>query len=346
MTFNRESVFLSALRSFCNALGVVLGIFIAFILVMFSINMLSQPEILPEKSEMTIAPDATGSKKLLASTTPVILRINIQGVIGLDGLTSQNIQNILYDSREDHLGNNRVHAVFLYIDTPGGTATDGAGIYQALLDYKKTYNIPMYAFVDGMCASAGMYIASAADKIYATSASVVGSVGVLLGPCFNFTDLMTKVGVKSITLTQGKDKDELSPFRPWKEDEAASLVSVTKELYDQFVDAVVAGRPSLDKEKLVHEYGAHVFLAPTAQKLGYIDVAGSDYTQAMKDLSIAANLKETYQVIQMSRPESFFSQLAQNKFSLLSGKINHVVQMGPYMNSELSGKLLYLYQPN
>ena len=121
---------------------------------------------------------------------------------------------------------------------------------------------------------------------------------------------------------------------------------MTKELYDQFVDAVVMGRPSLDKEKLVNEYGAHVFLAPTAQKLGYIDVAGSDYAQAMNDLSLAANLHDPYQVIQLSRPENFFSQLAQNKFSLLSGKINHVVQIGPYMTSELSGKFLYLYHPN
>ena len=67
---------------------------------------------------------------------------------------------------------------------PGGAADDSVGIYRALCEYKKKYNVPIYAFVDGLCASGGMYIACAADKIYATPSSVIGSVGVIMGPLF------------------------------------------------------------------------------------------------------------------------------------------------------------------
>ncbi len=346
MTFTKESIFLSSIRSLCNALGAILGVFVALLLATFAISGLSNPEIVPEKSVMNIASDANGQRKMLPLTTPVVLKINIEGIIGLNKLTYENIQNILFDSREDLLGKNRVQAILLYVNTPGGEATNSANIYQALVEYKKKYNIPIYAFVDGLCASGGMYICSAADKIYASPTSVIGSVGVRLGTNFNFTDLMSKVGVQSLTITAGKDKDGLNPFRPWNPSEADSLINITKEMYELFVDAVTSGRPNLSKEKLIEEYGAHVFLAKTAESLGYIDVAGANYFQTLQALTTASSIQEQdYQVIELSRPESIFSQLAQNKFSLFSGKVEHTFLLEPSETAKLNGKFLYLYQP-
>lgn len=346
MTFNRDSIFLSAFRSLCNALGVVLGIFLAIFLITFTLSTLSPPALIPEKCEVSIAPDQNGNQELLHGFSPAVLRIDIKGVIGMGDLTTEAIQNVLADSRIEFLKKERVKAVFLYIDTPGGTADDAAGIYKALLDYKAKYKTPIYAFVDGMCASGGMYIGSAADKIYTTSSSVIGSVGVLLGPSFNFSDLMVKLGVQSKTITQGKDKDMLSPFRPWKEGEDRCLLNITKSLYEQFVDVVTTNRKNLSKEKLVEEYGAQVFDAATAQKFGYTDVADSNYFEAMKALAEAAEIKGDYQVVLLASPKSLFSELAKSKFSLLSGKVHHTFQIAPYMSSEMSGKFLYLYQPS
>ena len=348
MTFNRESVFFSAFRSLCNALGVVLGIFAAIFLVMFTLSMFSPPALVPEKCNVSIAPDANGDQDLIHAFSSAVLRIDIKGVIGLEDLTTENLQNILSDSRVDFLKKDRVKALFLYVNTPGGTADDAAGMYKAILDYKTKHKVPVYAFVDGMCASGGMYICSAADKIYSTSSSVIGSVGVLLGPSFNVSDLMTKVGVQSKTITQGKNKDMLSPFRPWKEGEDECLINITKSLYEQFVSVVVTGRKNLSKEKLIQEYGAQVFDATTAESFGYIDVADSNYFHAMQALVDASAIPkgEDYQVVLLSPPKSFFSELAKNKFSLLSGKIHHTFQIAPYMSSELSGKFLYLYQPS
>ena len=348
MSFHRESIFLLAIRSLCNSLGVVLGAFVAVFIVIFTLSTLSPPTLLPEKSNVTIAPDAEGNQELLHPASPAILRIDIRGVIGMENLKTENIQNILIDSRTDFLKRDRVKAIFLYVDTPGGTADAAAGIYQALLDYKHKYKTPIYAFVDGMCASGGMYISSAADKIYTTPSSVIGSVGVLLGPTFNISTLMDKVGVQSKAITQGKDKDMMSPFRPWKEGEDKCLIDITKAMYDQFVEVVTTGRKDLSKEKLVEVYGAQVFDAATAKELGYTDGANFNYYQVVKSLALAAEIPEgtEYQVVELSKPRSFFSELAQNKFSLLSGKVHHTFQIAPYMSSELSGKFLYLYQPS
>ncbi|MBM3198980.1 MAG: S49 family peptidase [Chlamydiae bacterium] len=341
----RESLFLSTFRSLCRALGIVFGIFLAFFIITIILSSLSQKEQLPEKGELTVAPDAEGQRKLLSSHVPVILRLDVRGVIGLENLTAEKFQNLLYDTLEPPL-QGRVKAIFLYVDTPGGSAMDSASIYQALFNYKKKHEIPIYAFVEGLCASGGMYICSAADRILATDASVIGSVGVILGPNFNVSTLMDKIGVQSLTITQGKDKDALNPFRPWKPGEDGSLVSITQELYEQFVSVVSLGRPLLNKEKLINEYGAHVFLATRAKDLGYIDEAGATYESALQGLVESLQLQDQeYQVFSLSPSENFFSQLAQNKSNLLSGKIEHTVHFHALPQLELKDPFLYLYQP-
>jgi len=347
MQFTKESIFVASIRSFCTSFATILGLLIGLILIFMGLMMMSGPNIVPEKSDLTIAADANGNRDLLPHTAPVVLKLNITGVIGQGELTAEKFSNLLLDSREGMLANNRVKAIFLYIDSPGGTVTDSVAIYQNLKAYKEKYKVPIYAFVDGMCASGGMYIACSADKIYASSSSVIGSVGVILGPTFNFSGLMERYGVQSLTLTQGKDKDMLNPFRPWTPGEDASLRNVTSVLYGEFVDTVVAARPHIDREKLINDYGAQIYVSPTAQELGYIDVANSDYNVALKDLTKAAQIPEDhfYQVVHLSPPHPFLSDLAGSCQALFQGKITHVLQMGPYMNSELSGKFLYLYQP-
>jgi protease IV len=234
----------------------------------------------------------------------------------------------------------------LYINTPGGTVDDANGIYRALLDYKQKYQVPIYAYVEGMCASGGMYIACAADRIFASSSSVIGSVGVILGPTFNFSGLMDKYGVQALTITKGKDKDMLNPFRPWQPGEDASIRDYIADIYDQFVSIVTNARPRLDRDKLINEYGAQIYVAKKAQAFGYIDVADSDYNAAVAELAKAAKISDdqVYQVVTITPVHPFLAELAEGKLSLLDGKITHHFQVGP-MSSELSGRILYLYQP-
>ncbi len=347
MNFAKESIFVSSVRSFCTSLATILGILIGAAVVFTGLMMMSGPDIYPDRSSIVLAPDADGNRDLLPGTSPVVLKLDITGVIGQGEMTYQKFQNVLLDSREGMLHNNRVKAILLYIDTPGGTVTDSVAIYNALNAYKEKYKVPIYAFVDGMCASGGMYIACAADKIFATSSSVIGSVGVILGPTFNFAGLMEKYGVQALTITEGKDKDMLNPYRAWQPNEEASLRSVTASLYDEFITAVVSARSRIDRDKLINDYGAQVYIAKEAQEFGYIDVDNANYDAALTELTKAAQLSEDhlYQVVQMNPPRPFLSGLAGSCQSILKGKLTHVFQIGAHMDSELSGKFLYLYQP-
>ncbi len=345
MNFTRESIFIGAIRSLCTALATILGIAIGIGVIGMALSFIVGPQFLPPKANPVIMPDAQGQRSMLSGHTPAILRIDLRGVIGIGDLTSDKIDSVLLDSREDFLTGNRVKAILLYVDTPGGSSSDCDTIYRALSDYKAKYNVPIYAYVDGLCASAGMYIACVADKIYASPSSIIGSVGVRLGPVFNFSDAMTKVGVGALTLTQGKDKDELNPFRPWKPDEDANLRVIMAALYDRFVSIVTTARPKLTRENLVNDYGAHIFIAKDAEELGYIDGGDMDYSRTLTELVAAAQIPSTekYQVVQLVPQRPFFNSLAQ---SLSPHKFLQSLGLSsPINNPDLNGKVLYLYQP-
>lgn len=348
MHISRESIFVSAIRSFFNAFAVVVGISMALIIALFGLAFLSKTAVeSPEKTDLTLSADVDGNRKQLADTVPVILRINIEGIIGAKNLNPTNFTNILLDSREGVLANNRVKGILLYVNTPGGLATDSSNIYRLLKDYKEKYHVPIYAYVEGICASGGMYISAAADKIFASDGSIIGSIGVRVGPVFNVATAMEKVGIKSLTLTEGLDKDALNPFRPWREGEDKSLKDIVEQEYETFVAVMTENRPRLNREKLIYDYGARIYSANISAELGYIDNGNASYNDALKDLVGAAGISpgEKYQVLLIAPHQSVFKELAQNKYEIFKGKLEHVFPIGPYMTSDMSGKLLFLYQP-
>lgn len=347
MEFTRESIFVSTVRVFFKVFAFVIGLGVAIFIACLGLGFISSAVKTPEKSELTISADAEWNQELLPQTAPVILRINVNGVIGTTDLKTEKFKQVLINSRFGVLTKDRVKGILLHVNTPGGTATDSAGIHNLLKKYKEKYKVPIYAFVDGLCASGGMYISSAADKIFATSDSTIGSVGVRLGPTFNVSEAMQKVGITSLTLTEGKNKDALNPFRPRRPGEEDAIKAVIAGDYEQFIEAVIKGRPRLSKEKLINDYGANVFIAETAKKHGYIDEAGMSYDDTLSALVKEAGIdkKTRYQVFQIEPQHSIFRDLTENNETLFKGKLKHIFPTGAYTDTQMSGQLLYLYQP-
>jgi protease IV len=337
MEFARESIFMSALRSFCKSFTSVLGVLLAILIISFGVLSLGSNNLLPPPSEATIHPDAQGNRKPLPLSAPAILFLNIDGVIGLHDLRGEKVRNILLDSQEGILAGNRVKGILVRFNTPGGTVDDSDEIYRALKEYETKYNVPIYGFVEGLCASGGMYIASAVQKIFATTPSIIGSIGVRFGPAFNFVGTMEKYGVQAVTLTEGKDKDALNPFRMWQPGEAQSLQEIIAAQYTHFVDLVTSSRKNLNKEELIKNYGAHIF----------IDDANSSYEAALTALVQAAGLSadQPYQVIELSSPQNLLSQLSTSDslLSLLAQRLIGTAANDPLQ--ALKGKFLYLYEP-
>jgi protease-4 len=343
----RESIFRSAIRSFFVTLFALIGIAVGLIPLMLvfssigSTTTTSEPE---RKYKLEYAANADNVRKVLSSDSPAILKLNITGVIGVEELNTESVRRQLIESREGDLKNNRVKAVLLYINSPGGTTVDSDNIYEMIKAYKKQYSVPVYAYVDGLCASGGMYIASAADKIYSNDSSLIGSVGVISPSFFNFTQLIDKIGVEALTLFAGKDKDLMNPLRPWNPEEQKIVQGLIDFYYNRFVDIVATNR-KMDKEKLVKDYGAKIFNPKDATAYGFINSDGYSYNMALKELVKSIGIEDSYyQVVELTH-KSWYNELFGMEMGLLSGKVTHRIQLSSELDPALMNKFLYLYQP-
>jgi signal peptide peptidase SppA len=322
------------------------GICLGFIppLLLFA-GLLGKAESEPtSKYTMEIVSNAQGVRKKMSSDAPVILSLQVHGVIGLNDLTQENVRQLLIESREGSLKDDRVKAILLNIQSPGGTVIDADGIYHAIKSYKETHKTPVYAYVDGLCASGGMYVAAAADKIYASDSSLIGSVGVISPSFLNLSQTIEKIGVKALTLSAGKGKDDLDPLRPWRPGEQDSMQGIINSYYKDFVDILTTNRPELNKQKLVEVYGANIFLAPQAKEYGYVDGNGYTRNQTLQLLLKEIGIEDDYyQVVELSS-NNWFSSLFNSQSALFTGRILHDIKWPTEYDSALMGKFLYLYR--
>lgn len=344
----RDSILYSALRSlaiaFCAVIGVGLGI-VFFLLLVGSLSSTTTEAKLTTVNTEEILPNAEGKREALSKSVPAVLQINIDSIIGTEQLTTRAIRQLLVESREGDFKNDRVKAILLYIDTPGGTVFDADGIYRALVEYKQKYKVPIYAYVDGLCASGGMYVASAADKIFANDTSLIGSVGVIAPTFMNLTKLLDKLGIETLTISAGKDKDAMNPLRPWKPGEDKNYRSIIDYYYNHFVDVVTSNRPNINKEKLVQDYGAQLYPSPEALKYGYIDMDNASLGSAIKELVKNVGIEDNnYQVVKLENKQ-WWSSLFSGDSSLSKGTIKHQIQLSPNLDPALHNKYLYLYCP-
>lgn len=336
----------SAIRAFLVALFGIVGFCVGIIIIVSLISLIGETDTLSVDTSFSpeVLPNAKNVRKVESSAAPVVLVANLNGEVGAENLTAKDFKSMLIESREGTLKDNRVKAILLHINSPGGTFDDADGIYRALKAYKEEHKVPVYAFVDGLCASGAMYIACAADEIYATDISLVGSVGVLTSSFFNYSKLMEKVGLDSLTLSAGKNKDELNPFRPWKPGEEVNLQKIIEYYYGYFVDIVTTNRPKLDKEKLIHDYGANIFPAKDSMEMGYIDgIVASRNDALTKLLEKIAITDDYYQVVQLESTE-WWRDLIKSKSPLITGKVTHELNFEP-MNPKLMNQFLLIYQP-
>lgn len=332
-----EALFKTAFRIF----GIVLGLIPILIVVGLIV---SREDDRPAKLyNEFIEPTHTGRRALLSHTKKTILQISIEGTIGLQGLTKQRIEEMLVEASEGDLEKEGISGILLLINTPGGTVVDSDGIYRAIRSYKEEHGIPVFAFVDGLCASGGMYIASAADQVFASDVSIVGSIGVILSPFFNVSEPMEKLGIKSKTLYKGSGKDAMSMTRPWGENEDENIKMVVDHTYDLFVNLVSESR-GIPQETVVNKLGAHVFPAAVAKELHLIDETAATRNNTLFALVQMAGIDpDNYQVVSLQK-ENLFKNLLSANSPLFTGKIEHEMQLNGLPN-QLQGKLLYLYQP-
>ena len=228
--------------------------FLVFAYITFVLYMFAEPDI----SKAKLAKDHTAL-------------IELQGVIA-DGesASADNIVSALRSAFEDL----KTKGVILRINSPGGTPVQAGYIYDEILRLREKYpDTPLYAVVSDMAASGGYYVASAADEIFVSNASIVGSIGVRMDS-FGVVDAMEKLGIESRTLTAGENKALLDPFSPVNEKAMKHLQTMIDGIHQQFIDAVKKGRGDRLKE-FDDLYTGLIWTGDEALEFGLADKIGS-----------------------------------------------------------------------
>ncbi|WLD56679.1 S49 family peptidase [Salinispirillum sp. LH 10-3-1] len=161
-------------------------------------------------------------------------------------------------------------AVVLEVNSPGGSPVQSQMIYDLVLELRAEYpDIPLYAVIGEIGASGAYFVAAAADEIYASGSSLVGSIGVVSGG-FGFHEAMERLGIERRLYTAGTNKGFLDSFSPERDEEVAHWETVLSDVHQQFIDAVVSGRGDrlVDDERIFNGY---MWSGAQSQSLGLVD---------------------------------------------------------------------------
>lgn len=193
-------------------------------------------------------------------------------------------------------GNQRLKALLLDIDSPGGSATGSEVLYRAI--QRVAEEKPVYAYVRGMGASGGYYLACAASKVYALPTALVGSIGVIyLRPVLE--QLLSKVGVDFSVYKSGEFKDMTGFWRSPTDRESEKFQELINEIFDNFVTVVAEGR-SLDEVKVREIATGEIMTAQKGIRQGLVDEIG-DFKDALEAAAEAGGCKPTPRWIRPSR---------------------------------------------
>jgi protease-4 len=195
----------------------------------------------------------------------------------------------------------RVRALIVRINSPGGTITASDVLYREIRQFKARKKIPVVAAIMDVGASGGYYAALAADVILAHPTTVTGSIGVVM-LTVNAQGLLEKIGVAPLAIKSGDKKDAGSPFRSLTDEERAVFQRVIDEMHGRFVRLIVESR-RLPEARVRALADGRIYTAEQALAEGLVDRLGylDDAVEAAKK---AADLTDA-RVIMYHRPKEY-----------------------------------------
>ena len=209
----------------------------------------------------------------------------------------------------------KVKAVVLRINSPGGSSLASDIIYREVLLTKKVK--PIIASMSDVAASGGYYIAMACDTIVAHPNSITGSIGVF-GVLPNIQPLLAdKLGITVDRVTTGKFSDLPTITRPLSDFEKRTLQHEVDNIYADFTTKAALGR-HMPVERLRRLASGRVWSGLEAKNNGLVDVLG-DYADALRIAAARAHLKAAdFRVQRLPRRKSELESL----FAMFNGGDN------------------------
>lgn len=243
-------------------------------------------------------------KKIEAKQKPHIAILNLHGMIASTGggprfggqkpLSIHTTEKLITQA----FNTKRLEAVFLSINSPGGSAVQSELIADFIGQKSAETKVPVISFVEDVAASGGYWLATAAPTIYASKSSIVGSIGVI-SQSFGLHKAIEKLGIERRTMTAGESKAFSDPFKPLEEKDTIIIKSILEALHENFKNQVKKARQ--DKLKVADDkiFSGEVWVGEKAVEIGLID--GVDTVHNFIQSQFGGHKKVT--VVRISQPK-------------------------------------------
>jgi len=253
------------------------------------------------------------SKIAVVPISGPILTEKTSSILGSSGVSSREIsQNLREIARDDS-----IKAVIIDINSPGGSPVASQEISNAIEKLKMTK--PVYALINDIGASGAFWVAVSTNKIYASSMSTIGSIGVT-SATLGFENLIKNYNITYRQLTAGEIKDIGSPFKEPTKKEEKIIQNMLDTIHKKFISHVANSR-NLNYSYVEKYATGEIFLGDKAKEIGFIDKIGY-YPDVISDLKKEINQTTEILIVDYSPKLTFFEQLGFRAFSQFTPKLN------------------------
>jgi protease-4 len=197
-----------------------------------------------------------------------------------------------------------VKAIVFRINSPGGNAIASDIIWRELMLAEKIK--PVVISMGNFAASGGYYVSAPATKIYASPATISGSIGVF-GLLPNAEKLLEKkLGLTTETVNTNRNSDFPSIYRPMNSYEKEVMQMSIERTYSDFVNKVAQGR-EMSFEEVDNIGQGRVWSGTRAASIGLVDEIGG-LNDAIRGASELAGL-DKFKIRELPEPEDPYTRL-------------------------------------
>ncbi|MFD0892899.1 signal peptide peptidase SppA [Luteolibacter ambystomatis] len=264
---------------------------------------------LPERD----GPEITGMmdiiKLMFSADKKSKSRKDYVAVVALDGDISDEsiapVREEILKLRKDE----KAKALVLRVNSPGGSALASEVLWEATSQWKSSGR-PFIVSMGGVAASGGYYVSSGADRIFAESGTITGSIGVV-GMKFVVGGAMEKLGITSHVTQRGKNAGAMSMTHAFTPEESDLIRKSMTRVYGTFKQRVIDGRKDRLKGDLEPLAGGRVYSGEKALEIGLVDEIGG-LAEAIDYAAKQAKL-ETGEAKLVPEPKSAFEGIFAKK---------------------------------
>ena len=167
--------------------------------------------------------------------------------------------------------NDKVKAVVLRVDSPGGSYVASDAIRNEVLRLRSTGR-PVIASMGSVAASGGYFVAMPADLIVAQPGTITGSIGVLSGKGV-VRDALGRIGISQEAVSEGENARMYSAQEEFTDEQWARLEETLDRIYKDFVAKAAQDR-GLPEDQLESLARGRVWTGADAHARKLVDELG------------------------------------------------------------------------